>query len=115
MTRIVKSLFGALATLATSATLACNPPPNLTLQQWYGMCQFDIRAAYQMYGAGIDFNFFAASLYQQYAQSSGIPGVMPTTPYPTTPCSIAGQTACFSGWVMTCNGSQWLTGAERCN
>jgi len=36
-------------------------------------------------------------------------------PSPMQPCSVAGQTVCpNSGWVLTCNGTYWLTGSERC-
>ena len=36
-------------------------------------------------------------------------------PSPMQPCSVAGQTVCpNSGWLLTCNGTYWLTGSQRC-
>jgi hypothetical protein len=36
-------------------------------------------------------------------------------PAPMQACSVPGQTICpASGWLLTCNGSVWLTGSERC-
>jgi hypothetical protein len=115
MNRLLNLAVAALATLSTTAALACSPPPNLSIQQWYGLCQADIQLAYQLYGAGLNFNMFTTLLYQQYAQYPGLPSAMPSNPIPGSACAVPGQTACFSGWMMTCNGSQWLTGALRCN
>jgi hypothetical protein len=103
--------------LITPAAFAdCQPPPpGLSFQAWQELCSNEITNAYQRFGAGMDYSVFVPSLYQMYVQASSGGAGAGGVPYATGPCSSPGQTYCnASGWLLTCNGSQWLTGAVQC-
>ena len=113
------AVVGAL--LATPALAdGCNPPPpGLSINAWYGLCSAEIQNAWRMYRASGNygsFDEFVPLLYRIYLQASSQQGGGGGgAPAPMVACSAAGQTYCHaSGWLLTCNGAVWLTGAQRC-
>ena len=117
----VRGMFVGLAAIAvvSAAQASCYPPPGLTIHQWYGMCTSDIQFAYRRYGVklGMPFNQYVVALYNIYQRVSANARQMPTmqSPSPMVPCHQAGATFCpASGWLLTCNGRWWMTGASRC-
>jgi hypothetical protein len=114
---LIIAAFTALGCVQALAQTSCNPPPpGLSFAQWSGACQAEIAQAYQLLGNGQDFTVFVGGLYQLYVQATINPQPAPGgAPQATGPCSLAGQTFCNgSGWLLTCNGQQWLTGTQRC-
>jgi hypothetical protein len=109
-----RTAFAVMALLVSSSAIAdCIEPPGLSFQQWYQHCTADIQDAYRVYGIpmGLTFEQYVVALYRFYVQSNS--GALP--PAPMVPCQQAGATYCpASGWLLTCNGQWWLTGAQRC-
>lgn len=114
----MRFVFVGLACLFGSATAAeanCNPPPpGLSINQWAYVCQNEIDNAYQMYGGGMDYNYFVQGLYGMYLnppqQGYSNGGVTPLAQ-----CAPEGSTQCnSSGWLYTCTNGQWMTGSVQC-
>lgn len=105
---------------ASPALAGCNPPAGMLIQQWYGVCGEALQEAYaQGMGNGMPFENFVGAMYQVYAQpvmQQPQPTVQPAPMQMCTP----GATACFSGWLRTCQtmatgSTMWMTGAQRCD
>ena len=115
---IAAALAGLL--LAGPALADCSPPPpGMGKPQWYQLCAGVLWQSYvQTFGGPNDivpFDVYVEATYRVYVDNSlGRPNGF-YGPAPMAPCTSPGQTFCpVSGYVLTCNGSVWLTGAARC-
>ncbi len=113
MSRFVFAVVACLLGSASAAQTDCNPPPpGLSFEQWTQACPREIDYAYQMFGGGMDYDYFVESLYSLYLNppQQGYGGVTPMAA-----CSPDGATQCnSSGWLYTCTNGQWLTGSVKC-
>jgi hypothetical protein len=114
MSRFVLTAIACLIACAASAGPYCRPPPpGLSFDDWANACVEEIDYAYQMYGGGMDYDYFVENLYGMYlnppqpAYNGGVT--------PLGQCAPEGATQCnSSGWLYTCTNGQWLTGSVKC-
>lgn len=95
----------------------CNPPPpGLTADDWFATCTDVINYNYQQNNYGMDYQTYVQTLYAMYIQAQN-PQVQAGggAPGPMVACSGEGATFCpTSGYLLTCSGGVWLTGAATC-
>ena len=110
---IIAFLIGLIGSTAFAGPY-CNPPaPGMSFDQWDSVCAEEIDYAYQVYGGGMNYDYFVENLYGMYLnppQQQYNGGVTPMAQ-----CSPEGSTQCnSSGWLYTCTNGQWLTGSVKC-
>jgi hypothetical protein len=113
---------GFLLLIAPPALANCQPsPPGLAIQDWFNLCTSEINFGFQTplgnpYGIA-DFKTYVNWLYtvyqnppQQGAAQLGASGGLVGNQ-----CAPDGATMCnSSGWLQTCSGGIWTTGATQC-
>jgi hypothetical protein len=115
MRRFRAAVFGLFALAAHPALANCQPPPpGLGPQDWYALCTNEINWMYQNQNpGGLDYDTYVSAVYAAYVQASlgggGASGLVGGQ------CSPDGTTMCnSSGWLQTCAGGIWTTGATQC-
>ena len=81
---------------------------GLSFQQWYQICAPQVAQTctmVPMQGPAC-IQAVAQAEYQTYVQSQYVS--MACQPYQ------AGMRQCINGWVATCNGTEFMTSAQRC-
>ena len=79
------------------------------------VCENEIDYAYQMYGGGMDYNYFVEGLYGMYANPPQQGGYSNGGVTPLAQCAPDGSTQCnSSGWLYTCTNGKWMTGSTQC-
>ena len=114
---IIAIAVAAAVSAAPALAQSCNPPPpGLSQPQWYGLCEDLLLQRYREgYGGGAPYQVFVGIVWQAYLRGSAAPAAGGGAPGPMVACSAPGQTYCpASGWLLTCNGNFWMTGAARC-
>ncbi len=116
MTRFALAVLASLIASAALAGPYCNPPPpGLSFDDWANACSDEIDNAYQIYGGGMNYDYFITNLYGMYQNAAQGGGGYNGGVTPLAACSPEGSTTCnSSGWLYTCTNGQWLTGSVKC-